>query len=120
MHLPGRTWVLDMYNTGLSFDEMEDLDLMESLFLDSISPDFVILDVFKHKIEPQGMEIVASICESHVALATWPEHNYIGVDIFTCGNVDGNAVIEKFLENFRCKDYDMNFLPRGQRIGVKE
>ena len=43
----------------------------------------IISDSF-HKFSPQGVTGVVIIAESHVALHTWPEHNYVACDIFTC------------------------------------
>jgi S-adenosylmethionine decarboxylase len=38
-----------------------------------------------HQFSPQGITGVIAIAESHIAIHTWPEHNYAAVDIFTCG-----------------------------------
>ena len=38
-----------------------------------------------HKFPVQGVTGVVLLAESHIAIHTWPELNYIAVDIFTCG-----------------------------------
>ena len=121
VHYPGMTWTLDIYNVGLTFEEMEDESLMMDKFKKCVESGFNVLEYFQHKIEPQGMELLASIIESHVALATWPELKFIAVDIFTCGNVDGRKIINAFLREFEVdmtnhKNYDVMSVPRGRRL----
>jgi len=36
-----------------------------------------------HKFEPQGITGVVLLAESHIALHSWPEYNYLAIDIFT-------------------------------------
>lgn len=38
-----------------------------------------------HKFPVQGVTGVVLLAESHIAIHTWPEYNYLAVDIFTCG-----------------------------------
>lgn len=44
------------------------------------------LEVSIHKFSPQGITGVVLLAESHIAVHSWPEYNYIAVDIFTCGD----------------------------------
>jgi len=43
------------------------------------------LKVIIHKFSPQGITGVVLLAESHLAIHTWPEINYVAIDIFTCG-----------------------------------
>jgi len=43
------------------------------------------LKVTIHKFSPQGITGVVLLAESHLAIHTWPEINYVAIDIFTCG-----------------------------------
>lgn len=38
-----------------------------------------------HEFSPIGVSGVIVIEESHIAIHTWPEHNYVAIDFFTCG-----------------------------------
>lgn len=40
-----------------------------------------------HRFSPQGVSGVVIIAESHLAIHTWPEHNFAAIDLFTCGDV---------------------------------
>jgi S-adenosylmethionine decarboxylase len=44
------------------------------------------LKVTTYKFSPQGITGVVLLAESHIAIHSWPEHNYVAVDIFTCGD----------------------------------
>ena len=37
-----------------------------------------------HEFSPIGVSGVIVIEESHIAIHTWPEHEYVAIDIFTC------------------------------------
>lgn len=37
-----------------------------------------------HEFSPIGISGVVVIKESHIAIHTWPEHNYVALDFFTC------------------------------------
>ena len=43
------------------------------------------LEVAIHKFQPQGLTGVVLLAESHIAIHTWPQINYVAIDIFTCG-----------------------------------
>ncbi len=38
-----------------------------------------------HKFPPHGVSGVVVISESHLSVQTWPEVNYMALDIYTCG-----------------------------------
>lgn len=44
------------------------------------------LEIVVHKFLPQGITGVILLAESHIALHSWPEYNYLAIDIFTCGD----------------------------------
>ncbi len=37
-----------------------------------------------HKFEPQGITGLVLLAESHISIHSWPEIQYLAVDIFTC------------------------------------
>jgi S-adenosylmethionine decarboxylase proenzyme len=54
---------------------------------------------------PHGLTAVAILAESHLAVHTWPEHDYVAIDIYTCGvEVHAEAgidVLRRFLNPTR-------------------
>ena len=51
--------------------------------------------------------------ESHLSIHTWPERNYIAIDIFTCGECDVHSVAERISVYFEPKEKRINVLSRG-------
>ena len=37
---------------------------------------------------PHGTTVVAILAESHYVVSTWPEHDFVSVDVSVCGDVD--------------------------------
>ena len=44
------------------------------------------LKICTYKFSPQGMTGVVLLAESHIAFHSWPELDYLAIDIFTCGS----------------------------------
>lgn len=54
------------------------------------------------------------LSESHLSIHTWPEKNYIAVDIFTCGNCDVEYIAQRFIDYFEPKSKKLTLLERGK------
>jgi len=70
-----------------------------------------ILEILKHKFEPQGFTLVALLAESHMSFHTFPEHNVISFDFFTCGKVSPVValdIIKKEIEHTRIVKNEFN------------
>ncbi len=71
------------------FSDM-DLDYKILLWYAAYKSGAEVLTVETHHFTPQGDSPAgwtgfALLAESHVSVHTWPEHRYVAVDIFTCG-----------------------------------
>ena len=44
-----------------------------------------VIKIINHEFNPQGITIIAILSDSHAVIHTWPEYNFIMVDILTCG-----------------------------------
>ncbi len=76
-----------------------------------------LIDVQVHTFNPHGVSGVAVIAESHISLHTWPEHKYVALDVFTCGEkVIPEAAFEVFRELFRPKLHNLIEIKRGIRV----
>ena len=60
-------------------------------------------------VEPfarNGVTAMAVLAESHISIHTWPEHDYVAIDIFTCGeHVYPEKGIDVF-HNFLCPAHE--------------
>lgn len=72
------------------------------------------LKIVIHRFNPQGITGIVLLAESHLAIHSWPEIDYIAVDIFTCGE---NAMPQKALEylrkQFQPKKIEIKKIKRG-------
>jgi len=67
-----------------------------------------------YKFSPQGITGVLLLAESHIALHSWPEINYLSVDIFTCGkNSKPHLALEHLKKVFQPKRVKIQELKRG-------
>jgi S-adenosylmethionine decarboxylase proenzyme len=80
-----------------------------------------ILSNFLHKFSPQGVSGVVIIAESHLAIHTWPENSYAGVDFFTCGTrVDPLIAYEYLREQLESKYSNYVKLDRGKIVEIEK
>lgn len=72
---------------------IHDLKKME-LLLDMICQayDFTVLNRAAHEFSPQGLSILYLLSESHISIHTFPERDYIALDIYTCREYKDNSV----------------------------
>ena len=74
-----------------------------------------------HEFSPIGISGVVVIKESHIAIHTWPEHNYVALDFFTCNqSYDLKEGILWIQKKFKAKKYELNSSQRGFLDKIKE
>jgi len=52
-----------------------------------------------YNFTPYGATIVFILSSSHIAVHTWPENNYLHIDLVTCAKVKGDSFLRKEIEN---------------------
>ena len=68
-----------------------------------------------HQFNPIGLSGVVVIAESHIAAHTWPEHNTICVDFFTCSaNMNSLPGIAWLYTQFQTGRVKVEFSERGR------
>jgi S-adenosylmethionine decarboxylase len=73
------------------------------------------LEIVIHKFSPQGLTGVVLLEESHIAIHTWPEINYVAIDIFTCGEkAIPRRALEYLKKTFKPKKIEIKELKRGK------
>jgi S-adenosylmethionine decarboxylase len=76
-----------------------------------------VLDT-SHVIFPNGaITLVLILAESHLSVHTWPEEDLIAIDLFSCGSIDGEAVISELTRSLRLNAVSVRRLDRGARRG---
>ena len=59
-----------------------------------------IIDFNEKIFDNKGYTIVYLLTESHCSIHTYPEHNALFTDLFTCGNNCSYDIYEKSLKNY--------------------
>jgi S-adenosylmethionine decarboxylase proenzyme len=59
---------------------------------------YTVLNKTEHIFEPQGFTILYLLSESHISIHTFPEREYIALDIYTCRNYKDNSIYEEIYE----------------------
>ncbi|KPJ73573.1 hypothetical protein AMJ48_01110 [Parcubacteria bacterium DG_74_1] len=76
------------------------------------------LKISIYKFSPHGITGVILLAESHIALHSWPEINYLAIDIFTCGcQAIPHRALEYFKKEFKPKKVEIKEIKRGVGFG---
>lgn len=74
----------------------------------------VPLSVKIHKFSPKGITGFILLAESHISIHTWPELDYVAIDIFSCGRNSQPYEGLAYLKNiFRPKKVKVKEIKRG-------
>ncbi|MEM3167027.1 MAG: S-adenosylmethionine decarboxylase, partial [Candidatus Anstonellales archaeon] len=66
--------------------------------------------------EDWGISGIVLIAESHISVHTFPEKNFVSVDIFSCKDFDIENATEVIISKFEAKTYEKNFFMRGRHF----
>lgn len=82
-----------------NLDLLHDINRIKEL-LDMICEKygFAILNKVEHAFEPQGLTILYLLSESHISIHTFPEKDYLALDIYTCRDYSTNDVYLEIYE----------------------
>lgn len=70
--------------------------------------------------EDEGLSGVVVICESHIAIHTWPRRREIQADVYSCRSFDADAVLAHFVQDFSIGSYDTQLIVRRRRTEDRE
>jgi S-adenosylmethionine decarboxylase len=72
-----------------------------------------VLDA-SHVVFPNGaITLVLILAESHLSIHTWPEEDLVAIDLFSCGSIDGQAVIGSLIGAIGLMDVSISQIERG-------
>ena len=70
---------------GVSDEKLSDTKKLEEELVQALNEDnFDVLGRVSHKFEPQGYTIAILLAESHVTVHTYPEHNSLYFNLYSC------------------------------------
>ena len=102
------------------FWEVETIDSVDSL--DALVRSAVaaagatLLDLAFHQFPGHGgITGYALLAESHLSVHTWPERDYVAIDVFMCGEQRPRDALEVLRRAFRPASEDVRVARRGVR-----
>ena len=109
----GQHILVEFYNCDKDIIDSE-VKISELLTQSAKISNATIIKTTIHKFAPQGVSGVIVIAESHFAIHTWPEFNYVSLDIFSCGNnIDTSKAIEFLKKEFNSTKSEIKHIVRG-------
>lgn len=77
---------------------LDDTDAIRALMIEAAEHiGATVVTSTMHHFSPFGVSGVIVLAESHLAVHTWPEHDLVTVDVFTCGQTIDGRRAEPFL-----------------------
>lgn len=96
---------------GFLYDVLNELP--EVIGMHKIMPPYVFRYDGGDIPEDWGLSGIVLIAESHIAIHTYPEKEYLTVDVFSCKEFDLNEAKDYIIEKFMVKRYEIHHLERG-------
>ena len=57
------------------------------------------------------------LAESHLSVHTWPEERLVAVDLFSCGAIDGQLVVDELVRRLGLQQVTARRVERGLIAG---
>ncbi len=107
-----RLYAIDARTTPAS--PVTDVDILADLAIRAVrTGGGHVLDT-SHVIFPNGaITLVLILAESHLSIHTWPEESLIAIDLFSCGAIDGQRVLDKLTGALRLQAARITEVERG-------
>jgi S-adenosylmethionine decarboxylase len=107
----GKHVIMEVYD--VEFNLLNDLYPLVKIVKQSIrSINMTILNTYTHKFHPQGLTVLICLAESHVSLHTFPEHNCITFDAYTCGDNNPKHIAMDLLKYLDSSNYQIREFAR--------
>ena len=108
----GTHYILEMYDC----DRLIDTEAFARLAIkEAAERGFTeVINIISHTFSPYGVTTLCLIAESHISIHTWPEHDYVACDVFTCGDkANARKACESLIGSFRPERHSMMRISRG-------
>lgn len=101
--------------SGICDMDLNDTDYLVNLLKKSITTaGATLVEITYHNFLPEGITIIAILKESHVAIHTYPEHDALFFDAFTCGRkAKPEMIAQFFLDTIKPPKYTFKVLIRS-------
>ena len=108
----GKHLILDAWK--VSSDRLNDPEFLRQALESAIDNcGATLINLCVHQFSPYGVTGTATLAESHMAVHTWPEHGYLGADLFFCGPGEPERALETLVDLYQPKNVKIRRLNRG-------
>jgi len=66
-----------------------------------------------HQFQPEGYSGLMLLAQSHASIHTWIEDDLVSIDVFACGPIDVDAILDTLRARFRPKAERIERRTRG-------
>lgn len=109
----GKHMVCDMW--GVASLPSDGKAIVEELKLAAKKAGATTLESVHHNFQPSGVTALLLLSESHISIHSWPEHNYVAIDVFTCGeNVQPELAIDYLVDLLKPSKANVRQIERGE------
>ncbi len=111
----GWHWLVDLFQcSNLPTDPL----ILESILIEAAEmAGATVVQTCFHQFSPHGLSGVVVIAESHLAAHTWPEHQVLCLDLFSCSDkINAQAAIDFIAERIQAGKVDQRNFTRGNLI----
>lgn len=100
-------------------ESLKDEQFLEKMMVESaLHARAEVLHAYFHKFDRGGgVTGVVALAESHISIHTWPEHRYMAVDIFMCGDCNPYDSFDYIITNMNINEYTIDCIDRGVEYG---
>jgi len=74
----------------------------------------IVYHIHFHQFSPWGVTGFLLLKESHISLHTWVEERYAALDIFPCGAMDSNTIVQHLVERLGPRRVNLLQAERGR------
>lgn len=94
--------------------------LPEKIGMTKMTLPYVVKWLDKFSSGTEGVSGFVMIAESHISIHTFPDQDYVFMDIFSCKNFDADKAVKYLLNAFEAKKFETKVLKRGMDFPRKE
>lgn len=119
IHGDGSHLTIDAFNCKGKLDDVECVKdfldrLPDMIGMTKISEPKVLEHKAEHK-DDDGVTGFVIIAESHIAIHTYPNRNFLSADVFSCKEFDVDKAVEFVKEKFKPERVEQKVIQRGHR-----
>jgi S-adenosylmethionine decarboxylase len=111
-HLPKRLYAVDaVFPPGAPVADAEKLTAVATAAVHAGRGH--VLETSHVLFPNDALTLVLILAESHLSIHTWPEEDLIAIDLFSCGAIDGDAVVASLVSALSLENVSIQQVQRG-------